>query len=130
VFRADGTLVEAGEDGMLTDAGPLVNLFLSASVLAALGQGRGHLRDRRERARRRRRRRQDAARQWKKVTIHSNRASKVHEVHGAAYGYAMANVRVVTKPSGEAYKLDASCSRCRSDAGDVIRDRRELRRAV
>jgi hypothetical protein len=33
--------------------------------------------------------------------------SKVHEVRGATYGYAMTNVRIAMKPGGEAYKLNA-----------------------
>ncbi len=44
---------------------------------------------------------------WKKLTITLDPKSKVHEVRTATYGYAMTNVRVTTKPGGEAYKLNA-----------------------
>jgi hypothetical protein len=32
---------------------------------------------------------------------------KIHEVRTASYGFAMTNVRITTKPGGEAYKLNA-----------------------
>jgi hypothetical protein len=42
---------------------------------------------------------------WTKLAITLDTASTVHEVRTQTYGYAIANVRLVTKPGGEAYKL-------------------------
>jgi len=44
---------------------------------------------------------------WKKLAITFDPKSKVHEVRTATYGYAMTNVRIVTKPGGEGYKANA-----------------------
>ena len=44
---------------------------------------------------------------WKKLTITLDTPSTVHEVRTGTYGYAMAKVSLVTKPGGEAYKLNA-----------------------
>jgi hypothetical protein len=44
---------------------------------------------------------------WKKLTITLDPSSKPREVHTASYGYAIANVRVATKPGSEPYTLNA-----------------------
>jgi hypothetical protein len=91
-----------------TDAGPLANLLLSPDALAgALGDGAVVFgTDPGERGLGT----ADAKAllgKWKKLTITLDPKSKVHEVRTATYGYAMTNVRMVTRPGGEAYKLNA-----------------------
>ena len=44
---------------------------------------------------------------WKKLTISIDPKSKVREVRTATFGYAMTNVRILAKPGGGAYKLNA-----------------------
>jgi len=44
---------------------------------------------------------------WKPRAITLDPKSKVREVRGPTYGYAMTNVSIVMKPGGEAYKLSA-----------------------
>jgi hypothetical protein len=91
-----------------TDAGPLTSLLLSPPALTgALGEGAVVFgTDPGERA-------IGAAdatallAKWKKLTITLDPKSKVREVHAAAYGYAVTNVRIATKPGGEMYKLSA-----------------------
>jgi hypothetical protein len=91
-----------------TDAGPLTSLLLSPETLAsALGDGAVVFgTDSGERG-------IGAADakalldKWKKLTITLDPKSKVREVRTATYGYAMTNVRIVMKPGGEAYKLNA-----------------------
>lgn len=91
-----------------TDAGLLANLLLSPEALAsALGDGAVVFgTDPAERAVGT----ADAKAllgKWKKLAITLDPKSKVREVRTATYGYAMTNVRMVTKPGGEAYKLNA-----------------------
>jgi len=91
-----------------TDVGPLSNLLLSPDALAgALAEGavvfgtdpgeRG-IGTAEAKA---------LLGKWKKLAITLDPKSKVREVRTATYGYAMTNVRIVTKPGGEAYKLNA-----------------------
>ena len=44
---------------------------------------------------------------WKKLTITLDTPSTVHEVRTGTYGYAIANVSLVTKPGAAPYKLNA-----------------------
>jgi len=44
---------------------------------------------------------------WKRLAITRDAKSNVHEVRGATYGYAMTNVRIVTKAGAEPLKLSA-----------------------
>ena len=91
-----------------TDAGLLSNLLVSPDVLAgALGEGAVVFgTDPGERGIGTTSAKALLAK-WKKLTITFDPKSKVHEIRTATYGYAMANVNIVTKPGAEAYKLNA-----------------------
>ncbi len=91
-----------------TDPGPLANLLVSPEALAnALGDGAVVFgTDPGERAIGKAEAKALLGK-WKKLAITFDPKSRVHEVRTATHGYAMTNVRVVAKPGGEAYKLNA-----------------------
>jgi hypothetical protein len=91
-----------------TDAGPLTKLLLAPDALAGALTGGAvvygsDLNERGIGA-------SDAKAllaKWQKLAITIDPKSKVREVRTATYGYAMTNVRIVTKPGGDAFKLNA-----------------------
>lgn len=109
-FTSVGKLHTSGTSSISqpTDPGPLANLLLSPDALAgALGDGAVvYGTDVAERGLRTGDARALLGR-WKKLTISLDESPKVHEVRGATYGYAMANVRVATKLGGPNYRLNA-----------------------
>ena len=91
-----------------TEPGPLANLLVSPRALAdALGDGAVVCgTDPSERGIGA----ADASAllgKWKKLAISLDPKSKLREVRTATFGYALANVRIVAKPGGDAYKLNA-----------------------
>lgn len=91
-----------------TDAGPLTNLLLSPDSLATTLDNDAVVfgTDPSERASGTSEAKALLAK-WKKLTITLDPKSKVHEVRTSTFGYSMTNVRITTKPGGEALKLSA-----------------------
>jgi hypothetical protein len=111
-FTSVGKMHDQGtsyiRDKDVTPVGPLTKLLTSPSEIAgALGDGVViYGTDANERAIGAKDAKTQLAR-WKSLTISLGTPPKAHEVRGATYGYAMANVQVTTKPGGTKYLLNA-----------------------